>query len=58
MNDDEPYYDPELDEPEFDEDENFEREQARRAECVCGAYQWSKIWLEFIQVADCCCGRT
>jgi len=56
--DEDEYYDPELDEPELDEDEYFEREQARKAECTCGAYQWSKSRLEFVQVADCCCGRT
>jgi len=48
----------EIDEIEIDEDDIFEREQERRAECVCGAYQYSVKRGEFIHVADCCCGRT
>jgi hypothetical protein len=54
--DDDKYYDVGLDEPELDEDEYSEREQARLAECTCGAYQWSKKLGQFVHVADCCCG--
>jgi hypothetical protein len=41
----------------FDEDDWQQQEDARKSECTCGAYQWVD-GREFVQVADCICGRT
>jgi len=43
---------------ELDEDELREIRNNYLSECICGAYIWSMKKQEFIQIADCCCGRT
>ena len=35
----------------------LEQEQGRMASCCCGAFQWVNK-KGYVQVADCCCGRT
>jgi hypothetical protein len=42
---------------EEDREERLEREQEIMASCCCGAFQWVDK-KGFVQVADCCCGRT
>jgi hypothetical protein len=53
-----PYCDDFFEEEEiddYDEEQEWQREQERRMECHCGAYQYSKAKGEWVQVADCVC---
>ena len=40
-----------------DREDRLEREQEIMASCSCGAFQWVDK-KGYMQVADCCCGRT
>ena len=42
---------------EEDREEYLKQEQERMACCTCGAYRWTDK-KGFVQIADCCCGRT